>query len=111
MQAVRWPPLQTRRDRRRPDHRENDHRQKGNSQQSYMQPSLLARAETLRNVMRIGVAGQQEYLKDQHVGRPNGGRATEPWQHVFADDELDLKKEKGAEKQSRSENPNDAIGF
>ena len=55
--------------------------------------------------MRVHVTGEEKELEDQHAGGPDGRGATEPGEDVLADDELDLKKEKGAEEDGGGEDP------
>ena len=50
----------------------------------------LAAAEQVR----VAVAGQQQYLEEQHACGPHGRHAAEPGQDLLAQDELDLKQQK-----------------
>jgi hypothetical protein len=48
--------------------------------------------------MRVKVAPEQQPLKKQHAGRPDGGAAAEPGQNEFPDQRLNLEKQEGSQK-------------
>ncbi len=52
----------------------------------------------------VAVAGEQGGLKKEHAGRPHRWAASEPGKDGLADQRLDLKQEKRAEKDSGNEN-------
>ena len=67
-----------------------------------MQQSLFGGREEPDYRMRVQIADQQHALKEQHAGRPDRCRPTEPGQNDFPDDGLHLEQEKGAEKNCRA---------
>src|SRR5258706_11239769 len=48
--------------------------------------------------MRVGVAEEEEHLKKEQTRRPHARPATEPRENVFADQRLDLEKQKRTKK-------------
>ena len=68
---------------------------------------LCGRGQAFGKEVGIEIACQEQKLEDKHVGGPNGGGTSEPREDVFADDELHLKEEKGAEKDGGGERPDD----
>jgi hypothetical protein len=60
-----------------------------------MQAHLGSRFESNANKMGVNVSAQQQDLKDQHTGCPDGSRTPEPRQDVFAYDQLHLKQKIG----------------
>ena len=53
--------------------------------------------------MRIGVAGQQRRLEEDHAGAPDRRRAAEQWEDHLGDHRLDAEQEESAEKQGEEE--------
>lgn len=67
--------------------------------------------KTFGQEMRVEVAAEEQELKDEEIGGPDSGGAAEPREDVFADDELDLKEEKGAEEDGDGEEPDGGGGI
>jgi len=63
----------------------------------------LTRGKARGDGVGIGIARQEEELEDEKACGPHRGCTAEERQDVFAEQELDLKEEKGAEKDGRGE--------
>ena len=63
-----------------------------------MNEHLRARGEISCKEMRVGISAQQEDLEEEHAGGPDCRCPAEPGQDISRDDGLDLKQEKGTEK-------------
>ena len=54
--------------------------------------------------MRIEVSGQEQELKEEQTGSPDGRSAAEPWQKKFSQQQLHLEQQKRARENSEAEN-------
>ncbi len=59
-----------------------------------MQQRLAAHRQKPRGGMRVGVAGHEKNLEEQHAGRPHRGTAAKPRQDEFRHERLDLEQKK-----------------
>ena len=75
---------------------DGQHRQR-RQQQEQVQTGLRLQPEKLRSEMSVEIAEQQKNLEEEETGAPNRRAAAKPGQDVFANDELNVEKEKGAE--------------
>lgn len=63
-----------------------------------MEPHLGSAGKEADAGVRVGVAGKEEALEEEHAGRPDRRRAAEPGQNELPDDRLDLEEEKCAKR-------------
>ena len=76
-----------------------------------MEPHLGRAGKEADAGVRVGVAGKEEALEEEHAGRPDRRRAAEPGQNELPDDRLDLEEEKRAERDREGEmEPEPAVG-
>lgn len=109
MLCVGRPPSGVRGDSGWPEDGKNKDKKQRCRKQGEVQFCLSTWGQSLGDKVRVEVAAEEEELEDEHVGGPDGGRSAEPRQDVFADDELDLKEQKSAEKDSGGKQPNFAL--
>ena len=59
---------------------------------------LRPAAEAGAKKVGVEVAGEQQHLKKEHAGGPDRGRAAEPRQEEFSEDQLGPEEQKSAQK-------------
>jgi hypothetical protein len=60
--------------------------------------ALAPAAEAGGKKVGVEVAGEQQHLKEEHAGGPHRGRAAEPRQKEFSEDQLGPKEQESAKK-------------
>jgi hypothetical protein len=90
--------MQARRDRCRPKACQKEKRDQREEQQGDLSPCLSVEGKPRGDGVGIGIAGQEQELEDKKACSPHRWCATEERQDLLAEEQLDLKEQKGAEK-------------
>ena len=92
--------MQARRDGRRPKARQKEKRDQRQEQQEDLSPCLSVEGKPRGNGVGVGIAGQEQELEDKKACSPHRGCTTEERQDLLAEEQLDLKEQKSAKKES-----------
>ena len=101
--AGRRAPVGSESNGRAPEKTQEGEKDDGKREKTTVKDDLAANGEASGEAVRVAVAREKEKLEDEDARGPDGGGAAEDGKDLFAEEELHLEEEEGAEKDGNRE--------